>query len=292
MARRITHRSEDDSLKDAKRKQDEARDAAKFAERRALEVGESINGMQLTETELQKRIEELDAKVGPKLAELGVLEEQIQEKSLELRQLESALITRVDEKVALIKKIEDLQREYEQKIEEASNNFLQNVKLHNESLERTRTAIAEAEARRRVVEADVDTKLEEVEALERRANALRGAEQKVAAVEERLAAVELQILEKLVELKKVEDNVQLMTSQVNGANVRLEEARSLRLAEERRVAELQEQLSVKEQDITNKLRQLRTVQEGVNNELARIERKKHELELKKALGGVRIEIVE
>lgn len=283
MARRITHISEDDSLKEAKRIESDARDAAKASERRALEIGESILEMQANRDDLASKIEELEETLQDVKEQTTAAEEELVYKKTLLRDIESSLITKGEELEAAHESIIALARERDERLARVAEEFAGTMRAHHAALAIARAETAEADERKKNFGIELVTlgriaegRRAEVEALEARIPALK-------AKQEELEKLDSLLLQRKLEVQQEEERRAKLAALAADEKNKYDQTYAYRNAEEARVAELLAQLAAREEDIATKFKQLREVKEVVDVAVARLARKEHDESIKAAL---------
>jgi hypothetical protein len=275
--------SEDDSLREARRIEADARDAAKASERRALEIGESILEMQAHRDEVASKIEELQETLQDVQEQTTAAEEELVYKKALLRDIESSLITKGDELEAAHESIVALARERDERLAKVAEEFAGTMRIHHAALTTARAETAEADERKKNLGAELvslgriaEGRRAEVEALEARIPALK-------AKQDELEKLDSLLLQRKLEVQQEEERRAKLAALAADEKNKYDQTYAYRNAEEARVAELLAQLAAREESIATKFKQLREIKEVVDVAVARLVRKEHDESIKAAL---------
>lgn len=282
MLRRISRKTPD-SLKQVKQLEEKAKASVSTAERQAAEVGKTLGTLRVQEEETRKRLEELEESRNEKLTAIKNLDSDIEAKDVLVREAEGKLANNMAELTEVEIQIQKAVSEQANIIDEAKEAHQQTMAVYSRVQSEAQEANSELERRKSTLAADIMQLTDETNSLRRRGAEYAEIVKNIPVKQQELEEQTTLLLEKQVELQDIERKAADMSAQFNGAKSKLEEAQALRQVEEERVATLQRQLVEKEDEVDQKMKQLREVKAGVELEIARLKRKEKDFDLKKHL---------
>ena len=272
------------SLHEVKELEKQSKERISSAEAQLSIVTNAIAAAETQKAQVEAELASAEVSRGAKLAEIAVVEDTLSEAKDELRQVEGQLLaarSEVEKAVANVATVREIHTAKEEQL----------TKIHKEQMDGL--ARTQTDARKSVEEAE--------KALAKKQLELKGTEEVIARFkkeEERLekevlpkvtaAKAELEVITRDVlikqgELQEASVKYTEMNQRFNTEKAKYEEVSSLRLAEEQRIEAELKKLFDKEGEVENKLRSLRTLQQGIDQATIRLERKEEEITLREHL---------
>jgi chromosome segregation ATPase len=289
MARRITrHRTPQDIQK----LRSDAEALVKEAERRVVDIGKSAGATREQVYSIETRLKEIDEIYKTKLDEVGVVDAEIQEKLLKLRNIEGGINKAVSDCAKVEAENKNKIKKYEKEVAVARSEYASVAASNQKKIEQSLQELSSIEEKKETLEKKIAVLVEAVDILHNEEACLKGVLQKIPEARRELEELGTSKLVIQVEVKNLEEKLAAVQGKYNSEKSRYDEVVALRNGEEKALEARRAQIIEKEEEVDKKMRNLRSVKAGVDQSISRLERREQELELKLHLANKPSEVTE
>jgi hypothetical protein len=244
------------------------------------EAGKILGSLREEIDSKQSEVQAVSEQIKQLQETVAVVRKEVEEVQVEKRKAEGEL-TEAENKLSEVEKSTDIAVEAEKKQTAEAISERATVLAHTKEIEsKARETIAELEQRETNLKGEISVAADKLILLTREEGRLKEILKNIPLREEALKKIEMQILEKQVEEKKQGERLTQATQLLNQEKHKLDEMKALVLSTEKEVETKLAQLVEKEADVERKTTTLRNIQLGLDRTEARMDRKKHEDELK------------